>query len=221
MLNLRESTFETNSSSSHSITFSTEGSAKLGQHNFTICLRGDDYGWEFRFYGDPQNKFSYWLNAFVENNGLILSRKCAEKFGIEGQYYITNRLEGKNQGPADKEVYTTFLYEVADKLKAVLKALEDCGVSFHPEYTDPEELSSWDFNLDEYIDAFIHKNLPTTVDKLCSSEFDYLVELGYGIDHQSSPREDSDCEKLAEFSPEQVVDWVLGDGSFETGNDNN
>jgi hypothetical protein len=44
--------------------------------------------------------------------------------------------------------------------------------------------------------------------------------MGYGIDHQSAPHEDSDAYTLGWFGPEDVYDWVFGDGSVKTDNDN-
>ena len=44
--------------------------------------------------------------------------------------------------------------------------------------------------------------------------------MGWGIDHQSAPFEDDNAYRLGWSTPEEVYDWVFGDGSVKTDNDN-
>ena len=226
MLKFREKVFETNSSSEHSLSFSTKGSAIELNGTMRLGFVGDDWGWEFRSYSDPQSKFSYWLNAFVENQGLKLKRENEKARNVD-YYYITDFIGDDpttwnvTRGPALEEVYIKVLEETKNKLKNVLELFRE----HHVEFTfDPNEtIKDVEYveSIEDFIRVFEQLNSPECDKKrLCNREFNYYVELGYGIDHQSSPRESEECEALAEFEPEDVLDWVLGDGSFETGNDN-
>lgn len=228
MLSIRENVFETNSSSCHSITFSNKGSAAKPREHCWLHLdfRGDDWGWEHRTYYDPQAKFEYWLNAFVANQADKMSLENEKARGVEGYYitsYVGDHPEKWNvtRGPCLEEVYNKILAETKEKLKAVLDKFTEYQVEF---FFTPSEESKDKYIQDneEYLRVFEELNLVTEDNKknLCNSEFDYYVNLGYGIDHQSAPRESSECKALAELEPEGVIDWVLGDGSFETDNDN-
>lgn len=226
MIKIRENVFETNSSSEHSLSFSTKGSAIKIDGMMRLRFIGDDWGWEFRSYSDPQSKFSYWLNAFVENQGLKLKRENEKARNVE-YYYITDYIGDDpttwnvTRGPALEEVYEKVLEETKNKLKAVLELFKEHNVefTFDPDRTNEDE--EYVNDAEDYIRVFEHLNSPKYDKKrLCNREFNYYVDLGYGIDHQSGPNESSECEALAEFEPEDVLDWVLGNGSFETGNDN-
>ena len=66
MKTIRHNTFETNSSSCHSITFSSKGSGILPSGDFILQVKGGDYGWEVETYSNAQDKFSYWFSAFID-----------------------------------------------------------------------------------------------------------------------------------------------------------
>lgn len=219
MKSIREYVFETNSSSCHSLTFSTRGSATKTSINLKV--KGDSYQWHYANYVDPQNKFSYWLNAFEAEVGIQLNQRMAKLKKLD-KYYITKYLPfEENCGPCDVQIYEEVLKETADKLEAVLKKLEDFGVRLFIESREGIYYDTVTFkDVDDYIKQFKSWNEPTTIDRLCEGNFEFLVDLSDGIDHQSAPGEDSDCEYLAKMSADEVVDWVLGDGYFETGNDN-
>lgn len=228
MLSIRESVFETNSSSCHSITFSSKGSAAKPQENCWLHLdfRGDDWGWEHREYYDPQAKFEYWLNAFVANQADKMSLENKKARGVDS-YWITSYTGDDpskwnvTRGPCLEEVYNKILEETKEKLKAVLDKFTEYQVEFFFTPSEGNEDNYVQSN-EDFLRVFEELNRITDEDKknLCNNEFNYYVDLGYGIDHQSAPREDNDCKTLAELEPEDVVDWVLGDGSFETDNDN-
>ena len=223
MYSIRENVFETNSSSCHSLTFSTEGDLPKTV-NFHLDFAGGSYQWEFRTYHDPQSKFSYWLNAFAELQSVLLREKNAKLKGSD-YYYITEYMDngwGKTSGPSDKGIYEEVLKEAANHLEKVLKAFEEIGVQLHftPYEDETHSYSGMEDNIDSYIEYFLKVNQPKKLTDLCRGYFNFIVDLGDGIDHQSGPKEDSDCRRLAEFEPKEVLEWVLGDGYFETGNDN-
>lgn len=189
-------------------------------------FRGDDWGWEHREYYDPQAKFEYWLNAFVANQADKMSLENKKARGVDS-YWITDYV-GDNpttwnvtRGPCLEEVYNKILEETKEKLKAVLDKFTEYQVEFFflPENENEDRYVQ---DTEDFLRVFEDLNLVTESDKknLCNREFNYYVHLGYGIDHQSAPNEDDDCKALAELEPEDVVDWVLGDGSFKADNDN-
>ena len=215
-------------SSCHSITFSNPGSAvkPQGVNWLQLSFRGDDWGWEHQSYYDPQSKFEYWLNAFVANQADKMRLENEKARGVDSYYitdYVGDHPENWNisRGPCLEEVYNRSLTETKEKLKAVLDKFTEYQVKFIFNPSSENEDSYVQDN-EDFLRVFEELNCVTENDKknLCNGEFNYYVHLGYGIDHQSAPREDGDCRALAELEPEEVVDWVLGDGSFETDNDN-
>lgn len=196
---IRKNVFETNSSSCHSITFSSKGSGTLPSGDFILQVKGDDYGWEVETYSNAQDKFSYWFSAF---------RDCA---CIQ---FLNAAEENEKQGKSKEDAFDTTFEETYNKLAQVLLYLRDKGIHLYIFYDD------WQHNLEDYLRDLQIKN--TYKDNYANyfPGFNFLVETGYGIDHQSAPREDGDCRALGKSSPEEVFDWVFGDGKFETDNDN-
>lgn len=90
---IRHATFETNSSSSHSITLSSdkvtpelvrsENPSYIGQ---PLHISGRDFGWEWETYTDWQTKASYALvdgrsrEGTEENDNLALLREVLQKY---------------------------------------------------------------------------------------------------------------------------------------------
>jgi len=70
MKTIRTETFETNSSSTHSLTIGGEvvRPSKLKDTN-TYTIYGGKYGWEYEIYSDPASKISYTaVEAIFTNN---------------------------------------------------------------------------------------------------------------------------------------------------------
>ena len=88
--------------------------------------------------------------------------------------------------------------------------MREHNVIFHIEYDDCTH------ELEEYLTDFNRLNTFNPQ----SDKFNFLVEMGYGIDHQSAPYEDDSAYCLGWSTPEEVYDWVFGDGSVKTDNDN-
>lgn len=222
MISIRANVFESNSSSCHSITFSSENS---GHQNVPITLdfRGNDFGWAREVYSDPQSKLEYWLSAY---SSLIRLRRLEEMrklLKLKDLYWISTKVaEDGSSGPCDAKVYQDTANEVLAHLKAVFEALQQYGVRLHFAEYDNRDNFVYDFgsDIEDYLSTLKEVNTARDVTKLCDPDFNFLVKMGYGIDHQSDVREDGDCRCLAESTPDEVVDWILGDGSVETGNDN-
>ena len=212
MKTIRKNTFETNSSSAHVITFSTKGSAADAE-GYILNVVGGSWQWDKESFSDPQSKFSYWLNAFDEEAYLLLRTAMKQRRNTD-YFYISERV-GETSGPVDKDIYESIQAQVIGKLEAVFNYFKDNGVILN--IIEEETLDQ--LSIEEYIHYLRSYNDPENPECLTRS-FRFLVDLDLGIDHQSAPAEDCDCAKLAEFPPEDVFDWVFGDGSFETGNDN-
>lgn len=222
MVSIRDSVFESNSSSCHSITFSSENS---GHQNVPITLdfRGNDFGWRRELYSDPQSKLEYWLSAYSSLIRLHRLEEMQKLLKLKDLYWISSKVkEDGSSGPCDAKVYRDTANEVLAHLKAVFEALQQHGVKLHFAEYDNRDNFVYDFgnSVEEYLDTLKEANTARDVTKLCDPDFNFLVKMGYGIDHQSDVREDEDCRFLAKSTPDEVVDWILGDGSVETGNDN-
>ena len=81
MKTTRFNTFETNSSSCHSITFSSKGSGfenrEHAENPISITLQSNDFGWEEHEYYDSQSKFEYWFASFTDCASLRVREKFA------------------------------------------------------------------------------------------------------------------------------------------------
>lgn len=209
MKTTRFNTFETNSSSCHSITFSSKGSGfenrRHAKNLIIITLRSNDFGWEEREYYDPQSKFEYWLACFKDCASLRVREKfaAATKKGVKSLY-------PSEKNPLPESVWNEAFEEVYTNLVDVLTFMRNHDVIFHIEY------DSYTHELEEYFDDFIKKN----IFNLHSDNFNFIVDMGWGIDHQSAPYEDDSAYCLGWSTPEEVYDWVFGDGSVKTDNDN-
>lgn len=81
--NIRASVFETNSSSTHSITLATPGRGLLEtiepDKNGAISLKGGEFGWEWKRYNDAETKANYcavWAKTITKDkNGVNLLEK--------------------------------------------------------------------------------------------------------------------------------------------------
>lgn len=191
MKTIRKNVFETNSSSAHVITFSSKGSGAIPK-KANLNLEGGSYDWEECIYSSPQDKFSYWFSAFEE---------CATNCSRQ----ISSEKDIKETDPSWKKLYFEVIY---NQLALVLTHLRNMGVDFSIFYDDREH------ELEEYLIDFQNKN------KDSDENFNFLVDMGSGIDHQSAPYESSDAYRLGMSSPEEVFDWVYGDGEVQSDNDN-
>ena len=209
MKTTRFNTFETNSSSCHSITFSNQGSGfanrRYAENAIIITLKSNDFGWEEREYYDPQSKFEYWLACFKD----CASLRVREKFAAATKKDILySYLSEKN--PLPESIWDEAFEEVYANLVDVLTFMRNHDVIFHIEY------GGCTHELEEYFADFSKKNIFNPH----SDRFNFLVETGWGIDHQSAPNENLDAYHLGWSTPEEVYDWVFGDGSVKTDNDN-
>lgn len=195
MLNIREDVFETNSSSAHALTFSTDV-GEVQNYNRNLRFEGDEFGWEWRTYDDAQHKFSYWLVAFADNLSI--------KFG---------KALSNAKTTDTYSIYHRYLDEAIEKIKSVVRHFEAAGATFT--FLDNQNCS---ITFEEFIDNLEEKNNEKYWKDFES--FSYAINFGGYIDHQSGPRESVECEMLAEFDTEQIFNWVYGNGCIQTGNDN-
>lgn len=207
MITVREQVFESNSSSCHSLTFSSSKSILLPQYR-TLQWIGGDFGWEQKEYRDPQSKFSYWLVAFCIYISWLqeeTERKCRNS-----QYYcITDNPEywDAYNGPSSFEAYKVASMLFQQTILGVLKFFTDRGVTFT--------------FAQESVDDFI-QNVHELSDESSFRKGYTVLDSDYGgyIDHQSCPIESKECETLAKMKPQEVFEWVFGDGYIVTDNDN-
>lgn len=208
MKTIRKNTFETNSSSCHSITFSNKGSGferRRDRDLVSITLKSNDFGWEEREYCDSQSKFEYWLACYEDCASLRVREKFAKATNKDvWSSYPTEK------NPLPESVWDEAFEEVYTRFMDVLTFFRDHDVIFHIEY------DNYIHELEDYLTDFNRLNTFNPH----SSHFNFIVDMGYGIDHQSAPHEDEDAYRLGWSTPEEVYDWVFGDGSVETDNDN-
>ena len=210
MKTIRSNVFETNSSSCHSITFPSYHTEVIPSDNFILEVKGDDFGFGPETISDPQGKFSYWFSAFVDCVPLLFREKLAAK----------NNKSVWESYPSEKspllpELFEEGLNEIYDHFAKVLIFFRDKGVNLLIKYDSNQH------DLEDYLDTFRRNNddyESHVKDQIWY--FNFLVEERYGIDHQSGPAAESDCRRLGWSSPEEIFDFVFGDGEVELDNDN-
>lgn len=217
MLTIRKETFETNSSSCHSITL---GNFNYSDTDISLDFKGDDFNWEWVKYDTPQSKLSYWISAYSSYVALLQKKALAKVLGFEQEYYsawVTDdkKYWGERSGKLPFEVWKPIADEVASHYKDVINTFESHFVqlNFNTEY----QYGSYEIDKYETFDL---------LDEMASEskyEHDSSICPPFDtgcIDHQSSAIESSECEDLAKLSPEEVYGFVMGDGYVQCGNDN-
>lgn len=236
MISIRESVFESNSSSCHSISFSRPKSAKYYQ-SVVLDWEGSEYGWGFASFTDFQSKFSYYLTALPTWLSIMQKKEYAERHGISkeyGQYSFsfetperiaTVRKENDTYGiKYYKEIDSKNIEYIKnltyDKLTSIYEFLKKAGCIFGHFNLSPNSSGCTVVNEDVFLETLQQLKDSKELDWKNKPDVSDWVYFGGYIDHQSSPAEDPDCFKLASMNPEELLDWIFGDGHFETGNDN-
>lgn len=208
----------------HAIIFSTKEPKIIFPRK--LKLQGGCWGTLQNTYLDPQSKFSYWFNAFVQNTQWELLTNCALKEGIDLDQFLS---VGKRQ--LNSQVCEQAIIKCAENLQGILEFLSEKRVKLFFKAS-----RNACFNIDascftmkkdrslaksikDYIEIFKKINLNYLPKDTYHPTFEYLVNVAGGIDHQSDPRSDEDCKKLATMSAHGVFNWVFGDGYFKTGSD--
>jgi hypothetical protein len=245
MKSIRVNTFETNSSSAHVLTIASKGSGtgKKGKLNW----KGDEYGWEFESYCDSQSKFSYYLVALRDWLSLMQKKEYGKRHNLEEGYCgcysfsfgsLTEIAKAKEKNDEywikhykeiDEENINYIRNLAYDKVKGLFDYLKEKGCTFdYFHYMDEEHKfvgnkrdTFWKAESEScFLDSLEHlKDAPENEWKAHPDISDWIDFGGY-IDHQSGPVENSECRTLASQEYEDVFDWIFGDSSFETGNDN-
>lgn len=104
---IRKGVFETNSSSSHSISIATEDKEFVldtlyPDQNGIITVEGDDYGWEWFKHNDAETKASYAAQSFAndDNQLELLKEVIIEQTGAEDVKFV-----GLQDGYVDHDSY--------------------------------------------------------------------------------------------------------------------
>jgi hypothetical protein len=121
MKTVRHNTFETNSSSSHSLTISGKviRPSKLKDTN-TYTIYGGEYGWGYETYSDPVSKISYTaVEALSTNNETLkdwLEEIIKEMYKVDDVVYeFSTDYNGPNHSYIDHQSYGTVADSVSSK----------------------------------------------------------------------------------------------------------
>ena len=122
MKTTRSSIFESNSSSSHSLTISGKviRPSKLKDMN-TYKIYGGEYGWGYETYSDPASKISYTdVEAVSTNNEALkdwLEEIIKEMYKVDEVVYdfSTEYGNGKDHAYIDHQLYGTVADSVSSK----------------------------------------------------------------------------------------------------------
>lgn len=247
MKSIRVNTFETNSSSAHSLTFASKGSG-AGKKG-TLNWKGDEFGWEFESYSDSQSKFSYYLVALCDWLSLMQKNEYGERHNLEkswGEYSfcfgsLTDIAKAKEKNDEywikhykeiDEENVDYIRNLAYNKVKGLFDFLKEKGCKFsyfhymneEHKFIGDDRDTFWETE-GEYGESCFIKSLEHLKEAPLNEwkahpDISNWIDFGGYIDHQSDPKENPDCRTLASQDYEDVLDWIFGDGSFETGNDN-
>ena len=230
MKSIREGVFETNSSSMHSISFATPDSyRKYDYKGQCLYWTGGEFGWEDRIYLDSSDKFSYWLTAFTDYLR-VKQLEDIKKSYPKARILVDNEKEYREY---TRDYYTSEQVILPDEKSTLyiknfaVKRITDVYLFFKDNDIEFVDFTFFDYRenktiTETYKEDFLNwleylRNLNSFPD---FRKIDNLIDFSGYIDHQSAPSEDADCYELAAMEPEEVFNWVFGNGSFKTGNDN-
>lgn len=217
---IRYNTFETNSSSCHSITFSTI-SGNVNESNKKLEFKGDDFGWEVETYTDPQHKFSYYLVCLLDyiyyrqlNDSKDYYNPPKDEWGYVSFWITDNKEEfDEHNKKCPKDIYFHWIQFLINTIENLVSYFESKGVEF-TFYDKNGSKTEFDWFIYELKELNSKKTW-----KKCSKIPD-LIDFGGYIDHQSAPSESSEAESLAKLSEYELFDFVYGNGEVHTDNDN-
>ena len=134
MKTVRHNTFETNSSSSHSLTIGGKvvRPSKLKDTN-TYTIYGGEYGWGYETYSDPASKISYTaVEALSTNNETLkdwLEEIIKEMYKVDEVVYdfSTEYGNGKDHAYIDHQSYGTVADSVSSKSELEQFLFGDCS----------------------------------------------------------------------------------------------
>lgn len=191
MKQIRNSTFETNSSSTHVLAISTDKKVSLKIPKI-VRFKKQDFGWEYRIYNSTTAKFSYLFEILTY---------CAQSSDKKWLYENIDKLVStiKSFGVKDvivpkiewtKSEYSGSKYEyISDKITGYIDhghcALGFLGIVM----SDPEKLKRFLFDRRSYISTGN------------DNEFGYYIPDvgntdGYNIEHAKDLRDELDEEEL-------------------------
>ena len=233
MKSVRQGVFESNSSSMHSISFATPDSyRKYNYKGQCLYWTGGEFGWEDRMYLDPRDKFSYWLTAFA-NYLQVKQLEDIKKSYPKVRFLVDNEKERRKYLNDKYYCYTNEEVILPDEKSTLyiknfaVKRITDVYNLFKKKEIDFIDFTFFDYRENKLIKETCEKDFQDWLEYLrnLKSFPDFrnignLIDFDGYIDHQSAPSEDSDCYELAAMEPEYVFNWVFGNGSFKTGNDN-
>ncbi len=191
-MKIRKQVFETNSSSSHTLTIAKRG-GKINQTikpvDGVVKIMTGEYGWEFESYYTANEKASYVataiVNAFTEDR----KQELLKRF-IRVMKEVTNAIKVIIL-PISGEFKYERTFRIFDHLN---KQLSNQGAM-----------------------PLLDKN--RVEESAVKARDDEEEEWGY-IDHQSSPYENSDWVSILDSDEGMKVFLFSNESSFETGNDN-
>lgn len=219
MIKIRRHTFETNSSSTHSITLGSLSIKKKNIEKYTsLIFQGGEFGWEYVEYNTPQDKLSYYLSALAIYMFQKQREMCAKRFiGENASYYeyqISDYIykRDKSHGLCPLDIFQEVGADIASRIKDLIFELKSNNVSVIFRDKSGSDIEVWGFfdKLEEMYSQNAWKK---------NTVLDIPYPEGY-IDHQSAPTESSDCLNLVLMPAYDIVGWIYGDGYVQGGNDN-
>lgn len=108
MINIRRGTFETNSSSTHSICVTRSDEKCEIPERLEINISDFEFGWEYEDYGTTEEKFAYLVMGIIsgyEDNFLKVSQKLEKLIKIIGQWVKCVKIYGLNVECYDGKMY--------------------------------------------------------------------------------------------------------------------
>ena len=217
MKTIRRGTFETNSSSCHSITFNNNGKDVRGNTQIlyaearnVYCGSGnyqydhdDDYEYDAGApIGNPQGKFEYALICFVEQlNTIAEYKKIAwyDKHPEEKAKYESDGMNVRWNAPLTAEIYNELVEDYESTKNLIIETFQnEYGINVVWEIPAPR-------SLEEVNSGKTYTGVPYAKE---------LIDVDGCIDHDSSCTQHvEDAWKLADMvrDPHQLYNWTFID----------
>lgn len=163
MINVRRGTFETNSSSTHSICITKEDTSMEIPKELRVNIKDYEFGWEYEKYGSTDEKFAYLImgvTAGYNDNFIETSQKLDKLLKIIGQWVKSIHIEGLDVVCYNKETYYSSYdgyVDHASELEEMVNALlQDDEMLKRYLFSDDSSILTGNDNEDGYQDIKVN-----------------------------------------------------------------
>lgn len=163
MINIRKGTFETNSSSTHSICITKEDTFVRVPEELKVNIKDYEFGWEYEKYRSTDEKFAYLIMGVVagySDNFVEISQKLDKLIKTIGQWVKNVHIEGLDivcyNGSMYYDTYDGYVDHASELEEMVDALLQDDEMLKRYLFSDDSFILTGNDNEDGYQDIKVN-----------------------------------------------------------------